>query len=188
MFFVFRLLFLIYANLNHEDNTDKFLWRKVRHTAAHWVFIVNERKNLKNVLHINNLFITEHFIELTDLIINMKTKIIQINSLWYDKEYNNVYNILSSEYHDSADIFQMTEKQSLSDKDPHDHVIDLELSQQPSFRKLYSMSSAELNVLKIYLDDTKISAVRAIKWQNHHQNSEFDNQPLSALKSPQYTQ
>ena len=78
---------------------------------------------------------------------------IKLSLLQYDKEYNNVYNILSPEYHNFADIFQMTEKQSLSVRDSHDHVIDLKLRQQPSFRKLYSMFSAELNVLKVYLDN-----------------------------------
>ena len=73
----------------------------------------------------NNLFITEHFIESVNLMTDMKIK---INSLQYDKRCNNVYNILSLKYYDFADIFQMTEKQSLSEKDPHDHVIDLELS------------------------------------------------------------
>ena len=98
----------------------------------------------------NNLTITEHFIELTDLVTDMEIK---INSLQYDKEYNNVYNILSSEYHDFADIFQTAEKQSLSVRGSHDHVIDLKLRQQSSFRKLYFMFSAELNVLKVYLDN-----------------------------------
>ena len=98
----------------------------------------------------NNLFITEHFIESADLVTDIK---IRLSLLQYNKEYNNVYDILSSEYHDFTDIFQMTEKQSLSVRDSHDHVIDLKLRQQPSFRKLYSMFSAELNVLKIYLDD-----------------------------------
>ena len=98
----------------------------------------------------NNLFITEHFIESADLMTDMK---IRLSSLQYNKEYNNVYNILSLKYHDFADIFQTAEKQSLSEKGSDDHVIDLELSQQPLFEKLYSMSSAELNVLKIYLDD-----------------------------------
>ena len=98
----------------------------------------------------NNLFITEHFIELTDLMINMKIK---LSLLQYDKEYNNVYNILSLKYHDFADIFQTAEKQSLSVRGSHDHVIDLKLRQQPSFRKLYSMFSVKLNVLKVYLDN-----------------------------------
>ena len=148
--FVLRLPFLIHANSNHEYNTGKFLWRKVRHITAHWVFTVSKRKALKNVLYMNNLFITEHFIELTDLITDMK---IRLSSLQYNKEYNNVYNILSSEYHDFVNIFQTAEKQSLSEKGSHDCVIDLELSQQSLFRKLYSMFSAELNVLKVYLDN-----------------------------------
>ena len=146
-----RLLFLVHANPNHEYNTGKFLWRKMRHITAHWVFTVSERKTLKNVLYINNLFITEHFIELINLIADMKIK---INSLQYDKEYNNVYDILSPEYHDFTDIFQAAEKQSLSEKSSHDHVIDLELSQQPLFRKLYSIFLVKLNVLKVYLDNT----------------------------------
>ena len=98
----------------------------------------------------NNLFITEHFIELTDLMTDMK---IRLSLLQYNKKYDNVYNILSSEYHDFTDIFQVTEKQSLLVRDSHDHVIDLKLRQSPSFRKLYSMFSAELNILKVYLDD-----------------------------------
>ena len=98
----------------------------------------------------NNLTITEHFIGLTNLMINMEIK---INLLQYNKEYNNVYDILSLKYHDFADIFQTAEKQSLSMRDSHDHVIDLKLRQQLSFRKLYFMSLTELNVLKVYLDD-----------------------------------
>ena len=116
----------------------------------HWVFTVSEQKMLKNILHINNLFITEHFIELINLMTDMKIK---LSLLQYNKEYYNVYNILLSEYYDFTDIFQMTEKQSLSVRDSHDHVVDLKLRQQPLFRKLYSMFSAELNVLKIYLDN-----------------------------------
>ena len=98
----------------------------------------------------NNFFITEHFIESVNLITDMK---IRLSSLQYNKEYDNVYNILSPEYHDFADIFQTAEKQSLSVRDSHDHVIDLKLRQQPSFRKLYSMFSVKLNVLKVYLDN-----------------------------------
>ena len=79
---------------------------------------------------------------------------IKLSSLQYNKKYNNVYNILSLKYHNFADIFQTAEKQSLSEKSSHDHVIDLELSQQPLFRKLYSMFSVKLNVLKVYLDNT----------------------------------
>ena len=99
----------------------------------------------------NNLFITEHFIESVNLMTDMEIK---LSLLQYNKEYNNVYNILSSEYHDFVNIFQTAEKQSLSEKSSYDHVIDLELSQQPLFEKLYSMFSAELNVLKVYLDNT----------------------------------
>ena len=98
----------------------------------------------------NNLFITEHFIESVNLMIDMK---IRLSSLQYNKGYNNIYNILSPEYHDFADIFQTAEKQSLSVRGSHDHVIDLKLRQQPSFEKLYSMSSAELDVLKVYLNN-----------------------------------
>ena len=98
----------------------------------------------------NNLFITEHFIKLTDLVTDMK---IRLSLLQYNKKYNNVCDILSSEYHNFTDIFQTAEKQSLSVRDSHDHVIDLKLRQQPLFKKLYSMFSAELNVLKVYLDN-----------------------------------
>ena len=101
----------------------------------------------------NNLIITDHFIGLLNLVINMKKYTLQMNSLQYDKGYNNVYNNLPPEYHNFADIFQAAENQSLPERGLHDHAIDLKLEQQPLFRKLYSMSSAELNVLKVYLDD-----------------------------------
>ena len=100
--FMLRLPFLIYANSNYEYNIRKFLWRKTRHITAHWVFTVSERKTLKNILHINNIFITKHFIELTDLMTDME---IRLSSLQYNKEYNNVYDILSFKYHDFIDIF-----------------------------------------------------------------------------------
>ena len=100
--FMLRLLFLIYANSNHEYDTGKFLWRKVKHITVHWVFTISERKTLKNVLHMNNLFITEHFIELINLVTDMK---IRLSLLQYNKEYNNVYNILSLKYHNFTDIF-----------------------------------------------------------------------------------
>ena len=102
----------------------------------------------------NNLFIMNHFIELLNLVVNMKKYTLQMNLLQYNKGYNNVYNNLPSEYHDFADIFQAAENQSLPERGLHDHVIDLKLRQQPSFKKLYLMSSAELNVLKVYLDNT----------------------------------
>ena len=76
-----------------------------------------------------------------------------MNSLQHNKKYNNIYNMLSSDYYNFADIFQIIKKQSLSEKSSHNHVIDLKLRQQPLFRKLYSMFSAELNLLKIYLND-----------------------------------
>ena len=98
----------------------------------------------------NNLTITEHFIGLINLVTDMEIK---INSLQYSKGYNNVYDILSSEYHDFTDIFQTAEKQSLSVRGSHDHVIDLKLRQQLSFEKLYFMSLTELNVLKVYLNN-----------------------------------
>ena len=149
--FMLRLPFLIYANPNHKYNIRKFLWRKMRHITVHWVFTISERKALKNVLHMNNLFITEHFIELINLMTDIK---IRPSSLQYNKEYNNVYNILSLKYHDFTDIFQTAEKQSLSERSSHDHVINLKLRQQPLFKKLYSMFSDKLNVLKVYLDNT----------------------------------
>ena len=148
--FVLKLPFFVHANSNYEYDTEKFLWRKMRHITVHWVFTISERKALKSVLHMNNLTITEHFIGPVNLMTDMEIK---INLLQYNKGYNNVYDILSPEYHDFADIFQMTEKQSLSVRGSHDHVIDLKLRQQLSFEKLYFMSSAELNVLKVYLDN-----------------------------------
>ena len=122
--FMLRLLFLVYVNSNHEYNTEKFLWRKVRHITAHWVFTVSEQKTLKNILHMNNLSITEHFIGSVNLMTDMK---IRLSLLQYNKEYDNVYDILSLKYYDFTDIFQTVEKQSLSVRDSHNHVIDLKL-------------------------------------------------------------
>ena len=102
----------------------------------------------------NNLSITDHFIGLLNLVANIEKYTLQMNLLQYNKGYNNVYNNLPPEYHNFADIFQVAEKQFLPERGLHDHVIDLKLGQQPSFRKLYSMFLAELNVLKVYLDNT----------------------------------
>ena len=77
-----------------------------------------------------------------------------MNSLQYNKGYNNVYNNLPPEYYNFVNIFQAAEKQSLPERGLYNHAIDLKLGQQPSFRKLYLMFSAELNVLKVYLDNT----------------------------------
>ena len=74
------------------------------------MFTVSEKKALKSVLHMSNLTITEHFIELTDLVVNMKEYTMQMNLLHYDNKYNNVYNILFPEYHDFTDIFKAAEK------------------------------------------------------------------------------
>ena len=101
----------------------------------------------------NNLTITDHFIGPSDLVANMEKYTLQMNSLQYNKGYDNVYNNLPPEYHDFADIFQVAEKQSLPEKGLHDYAIDLKPGQQPPFRKLYSMFPAELNVLKVYLDN-----------------------------------
>ena len=76
----------------------------------------------------SNLTITEHFIELTDLVVNIKEYIMQINLLHYDNKYDNVYNILLSKYYNFTDIFKTAEKQSLSERDSQNHVIDLKLS------------------------------------------------------------
>ena len=101
----------------------------------------------------NNLIIMDHFIGLSDLVADMEKYTLQMNLLQYNKGYNNVYNDLPPEYHYFTDIFQVAEKQSLPERGPHNHAIDLKLGQQPPFGKLYSMSPAELNVLKVYLDD-----------------------------------
>ena len=114
------------------------------------MFTVSEKNALMSVLHLSNLFITEHFIGPVDLVADMKA--LQINSLHYDKMYN-VYNILPPEYHDFTDVFQAAETQSLPVRGPHNHTIDLEPGQQPPFEKLYSMLLAELNTLKSYLNN-----------------------------------
>ena len=101
--FILKLPFLVYANLNHEYDTEKFLWRKTKHITAYWVFTVSKRKMLKNILHMNNLFITEYFIELINLVTDIK---IRLSLLWYNKEYNNVYNILLLKYHDFTDSWE----------------------------------------------------------------------------------
>ena len=89
----------------------------------------------------NNLIITDHFIGPSDLVINMEKYTLQMNSLQYDKGYNNVYDNLPPEYHNFTDIFQAAEKQSLPERGLHNHAIDLKLRQQPSFRKLYFVRS-----------------------------------------------
>ena len=89
------------------------------------MFTVSEKKVLMSVLHLSNL---------------------------YNKMYN-VYNILPPEYYDFTDIFQAAETQSLSVRGPHNHIIDLEPGQQPLFEKLYSILSAELDTLKVYLNN-----------------------------------
>ena len=114
------------------------------------MFTVSEKKALMSVLHLSNLFITEHFIGPADLVANMKT--LQINFLHYNKTHN-VYNILSLKYYDFTDIFQAAETQSLSVRGSHNHTINLKPGQQPLFEKLYSMSSAELDTLKVYLNN-----------------------------------
>ena len=60
---------------------------------------------LKSILQMNNLSVTDYFIELLDLVINMKKYTLQMNLLQYNKEYNNVYNNLPSEYYNFTDIF-----------------------------------------------------------------------------------
>ncbi|SLM37413.1 retrotransposon nucleocapsid protein [Lasallia pustulata] len=101
----------------------------------------------------SNLSITDHFIGPADLVTDMENYAVHMNSLCYDKKDDNVYNALPPEYHDFADIFQAADKQSLPERGPHNHAIDLEPEQQPPFGKLYSMSPAELDVLKVYLNN-----------------------------------
>ncbi|SLM38734.1 gag polymerase env, partial [Lasallia pustulata] len=161
--FVLGLPFLVHANPNHEYDTGKFLWRKGKHTKANQMFTPSERKALKGVVNMSNLSITDHFIGPADLVTDMENCAVHMNSLCYDKKDDNVYNALPPEYHDFADIFQAAEKQSLPERGPHDHAIDLEPGQQPPFGKLYSMSPAELDVLKVYLNDAvKASIIRKL--------------------------
>ncbi|SLM33511.1 retrotransposon nucleocapsid protein, partial [Lasallia pustulata] len=117
------------------------------------MFTPSERKALKGVVNMSNLSITDHFIGPADLVTDMENYAVHMNSLCYNKKDDNVYDALPPEYHDFADIFQAAEKQSLPERGPHDHAIDLEPGQQPPFGKLYSMSPAELDVLKVYLND-----------------------------------
>ena len=149
--FVLGLPFLVNANPNHDYDTGRFLWRKGKHSKAQRMFLASEKKALKGVLHMSNLTITDNFIGPADLVANMEEYAVKMNSLQYDK-YNDVYNILPPEYHDFADIFQAAEKQSLPERGPHDHTIDLEPGQQPPFGKLYLMSPTELDALRVYLD------------------------------------
>ena len=117
------------------------------------MFTPSKRKALKGVVNMSNLSITEYFIGPAGLVTNMENYAVHMNSLCYNKKDNNVYNILPPKYHDFADIFQTADKQSLPNRGPHDHAIDLEQGQQPPFGKLYSMSPAELDVLKVYLNN-----------------------------------
>ena len=151
--FVLGLPFLVHANPNHKYNTGKFLWRKGKHTKANQMFTPSERKALKGVVNMSNLSITDHFIGPADLVTDMENYAVHMNSLCYNKKDNNVYNALLPKYHDFADIFQAAEKQSLPERGPHNHAIDLEPGQQPPFGKLYSMSPAKLDVLKVYLNN-----------------------------------
>ncbi|KAA6407317.1 MAG: Concanavalin A-like lectin glucanase [Lasallia pustulata] len=127
--FVLGLPFLVHANPNHKYNTGKFLWRKGKHTKANQIFTPSERKALKGVVNMRNLSITDHFIGPADLVTDMENYAVHMNSLC------------------------AAEKQSLPERGPHNHAIDLEPGQQPPFGKLYSMSPAELDVLKVYLND-----------------------------------
>ena len=151
--FVLGLPFLVHANPNHEYNTGKFLWQKGKHMKANQMFTPSERKALKGVVNMSNLSITDHFIGPADLVTDMENYAVHMNSLCYDKKDDNVYDALPPKYHDFADIFQVAEKQSLPERGPHDHAIDLEPGQQPPFEKLYLMSPAELDVLKVYLNN-----------------------------------
>ena len=151
--FVLGLPFLVYANPNHEYYTGKFLWQKGKHTITNRMFTPRERKALKDVVNMSNLSITDHFIGPADLVTDMENYAVHINSLCYDKKDDNMYNTLPPEYHDFANIFQTAEKQSLPERGLHNHTIDLEPGQQPPFGKLYLMSPAELDILKVYLND-----------------------------------
>ena len=65
----------------------------------------------------------------------------------------NIYNILLPEYHNFTDIFQAAETQSLPVRGPYNHTINLKSGQQSLFKKLYLMLPAELNTLKVYLNN-----------------------------------
>ena len=117
------------------------------------MFTPSKRKALKGIVNISNLSITEQFIGPADLVTDMENYAVHMNSLCYNKKDDNDYNALLPNYHDFVDIFQAVEKQSLPKRGPRDHAIDLEPGQQPLFRKLYSMSPAELDVLKVYLNN-----------------------------------
>ena len=93
----------------------------------------------------------------------MENYAVHMNSLCYNKKDNNVYDALPPKYHDFTDIFQAADKQSLPKRGLHDHAIDLEPGQQPLFEKLYSMSPAELDVLKVYLNNAvKAGIIRKV--------------------------
>ena len=116
------------------------------------MFTPSERKALKGVVNMSNLSITDHFIGPVDLVTDMENYAVHMNSLCYDKKDDNVYDALPPKYHDFVDIFQAAEKQSLPERGPHDHAIDLEPGQQPPFGKLYLMLPTELNALRVYLN------------------------------------
>ena len=116
------------------------------------MFTSSKRKVLKGVVNMSNLSITDYFIGPADLVTDMENYAVHMNSLYYNKKDDNVYDALPPKYYDFADIFQAAEKQSLPERGPYDHAIDLEPRQQPPFGKLYLMSPTELNALRVYLN------------------------------------
>jgi len=64
--------------------------------------------------------------------------------------------LLSPEYHDFLDVFSRELADTLSERRPYDHKIQLQESKTSIFGPLYDMSQDELRVLKKYLKDNLV--------------------------------
>jgi len=61
--------------------------------------------------------------------------------------------LLPPEYHDFLDVFSRELADTLPERRPYDHKIQLQKGKTPTFGPLYDMSQDELRVLKKYLED-----------------------------------
>ena len=69
-----------------------------------------------------------------------------------------------SQYHDFADVFSKSKADSLPEHRPYDLKINLEDGAQPPLGPIYSLSSSELQALRVYLDENlAIGTIRPSK-------------------------
>jgi len=64
--------------------------------------------------------------------------------------------LLPPEYHDFLDVFSRELTDTLPERRPYDHKIQLQKGKTPTFGPLYDMSQDELRVLKKYLEDNLV--------------------------------